>query len=462
MNSCQILHFGDNEQADIFGGRAAGLDTIYIKSIVAQSLDVPSFYFQRYLMKTAKLQNSILLSLFARRFVGKWPSPLEAFGYLVGGALAISYCQFINKNVSKYNIDRVLFLSRDGYVLKKVFDILFNVKSTYVYASRKVVLHCVDFHEIPEYENEAKNIFYKECETEFDTDKYNDWIINNYREYMEYFNSLNIVEKRLATVDLTTALFTGSKLIEKMVGGDLVVRLCTKCLKFFDKPNLQLIEKEQPIYVYQIIEELFSAPEPTCDRIDDGQPMFSNENIIEHERIERFRDIEKGIVAFVTDANEWFSVIPKFDCEECLKNIEIIARSNAYSSNAILNSLVHQSSIDGQYLTLLNLINRSYETGVSVKDYSETNNKCCSNKNYNRKFIRISFAKYIRYKILHIIGIGHYSQKLEDYIRTVNFARNNGYVLFDTTKARRYKILSKVSKKYLMKYKQYLSRLSKI
>lgn len=61
------------------------------------------------------------------------------YGYIYGGLFVTGYCQFIHEYVKSHGIDKILFLARDGYVLKKAYEILFpdeREKCKYVYWSR--------------------------------------------------------------------------------------------------------------------------------------------------------------------------------------------------------------------------------------------------------------------------------------------------------------------------------------
>lgn len=71
--------------------------------------------------------------------MGKRYTPFYEFGYVYGGILALGYCRFIYKFVKEKNVDSIWFLSRDGEILKKIYDILFpNEDTKYVMWSRNV------------------------------------------------------------------------------------------------------------------------------------------------------------------------------------------------------------------------------------------------------------------------------------------------------------------------------------
>ncbi|MCL2254938.1 MAG: hypothetical protein FWC09_10900, partial [Lachnospiraceae bacterium] len=62
-------------------------------------------------------------------------------GFIYGGLFTVGYCQFIHEYAYAHELDKILFLSRDGDILKKVYDLLYPhdtypIKTEYVYWSR--------------------------------------------------------------------------------------------------------------------------------------------------------------------------------------------------------------------------------------------------------------------------------------------------------------------------------------
>ena len=47
------------------------------------------------------------------------------YGFIYGGLFVLGYCQFIHKYCTSHKIDKILFLSRDGDILKQVYDQIF-------------------------------------------------------------------------------------------------------------------------------------------------------------------------------------------------------------------------------------------------------------------------------------------------------------------------------------------------
>ena len=64
------------------------------------------------------------------------------FGYKYFGPLIYNFVIWLLNDLKRNKIEKVYFLSRDGYIIKKAFDIinLTNIKSYYFYASRRSII----------------------------------------------------------------------------------------------------------------------------------------------------------------------------------------------------------------------------------------------------------------------------------------------------------------------------------
>lgn len=64
-------------------------------------------------------------------------SPAYEYGYKYGGLLILGFCEYIHKIAREKNADKLLFFSRDGYIVKQVYNRLYPDEQTvYVYWSR--------------------------------------------------------------------------------------------------------------------------------------------------------------------------------------------------------------------------------------------------------------------------------------------------------------------------------------
>lgn len=61
------------------------------------------------------------------------------FGYIYGGMFVVGYCRFIHEYVRQNKVDKILFLARDGYIIQKVYELMYPEevsKCRYMYWSR--------------------------------------------------------------------------------------------------------------------------------------------------------------------------------------------------------------------------------------------------------------------------------------------------------------------------------------
>ena len=74
---------------------------------------------------------------------GRWEFPRAyEYGFVYGGLFALGYCRFIREYAQRKGVDRLLFLSRDGAVLRKLYQRLYpeDPRPVYVYWSRRAAM----------------------------------------------------------------------------------------------------------------------------------------------------------------------------------------------------------------------------------------------------------------------------------------------------------------------------------
>ena len=148
-----IMHLGDDYHSDFENARLYGIDAFFIEKII----DI----FLKDNIRAEKLLHenknnigvSIMLGLSAFSYFNKNDKNKENnywrnFGFIYGGPSVFSYMNWVKKQIIKENIKEVLFVARDGYSLKKVFDIIKPeyIKTHYIYAPRIIYyLIALDF-----------------------------------------------------------------------------------------------------------------------------------------------------------------------------------------------------------------------------------------------------------------------------------------------------------------------------
>lgn len=158
----KIVHVGDNKITDINGANKAGIDSKFYQACRERGEEYRARGFSSLIGSAyyACVNNTIHNGA----SILEKDQPMWEFGFKYAGMAAIGYANWIHsKSKGK---DVVLFLSRDGAILKEVYDLMFNdIKSQYLLWSRIAAIRNVRFGETREQilerifsENEDKGI----------------------------------------------------------------------------------------------------------------------------------------------------------------------------------------------------------------------------------------------------------------------------------------------------------------
>lgn len=131
----KIVHIGDNRIADIKGAQLASIDSRLYQSCRERGNDNRARGFSSligsayYAMVNNRLHSGVVAKL---DYTLAWE-----FGYLYGGIVALGYVNWIHQKAKEEKKELVIFLSRDGAVLKKIYDQLYDdIPSCYLLWSR--------------------------------------------------------------------------------------------------------------------------------------------------------------------------------------------------------------------------------------------------------------------------------------------------------------------------------------
>ena len=132
----KVIHVGDNPRSDLKMAEANGFDTAFYPNINRNQLLYRPF------------DMSVVVGGAYRGIIGshiynglKTYSREYEYGFIYGGLFVLGYCKFIHDYLVKENPDKLLFLSRDGDILKKVYDYMYPGNPTeYVLWSRKAAI----------------------------------------------------------------------------------------------------------------------------------------------------------------------------------------------------------------------------------------------------------------------------------------------------------------------------------
>ncbi len=120
-----IVHVGDDPKADVENARKVGITAVYYPnaSDIGGRDRVPGMSYMTGRVYSALVNNRLYCN------AGEQDDPLAhdeffRFGYLYGGMYVLGFAQWINQFVRSAELDKVLFLSRDGDLVSKIYDML--------------------------------------------------------------------------------------------------------------------------------------------------------------------------------------------------------------------------------------------------------------------------------------------------------------------------------------------------
>ena len=137
-NSARIIQVGDNIFSDINQAQKYGFDAEYYKNVNDAGRQ----------WRTEEM--SEITGTVYRGVVNSWIhnglklySQSYEFGFIYGGIFCMGYCRWIHDYVKNNGIEKILFLSRDGYILNRLYQFLYpgdREKCEYVYWSRRAAV----------------------------------------------------------------------------------------------------------------------------------------------------------------------------------------------------------------------------------------------------------------------------------------------------------------------------------
>lgn len=132
MKTDSISHIGDNYGSDVKNALNHGINAIEYKNVncsgnVFRPKDMSPVIGSAY--------SGIVNRRLYRGDLNF--SPAYEYGYKYGGLLILGFCEYVHSIAAEKKADKILFFSRDGYIVKQVYDKLYKGENTvYVCWSR--------------------------------------------------------------------------------------------------------------------------------------------------------------------------------------------------------------------------------------------------------------------------------------------------------------------------------------
>lgn len=355
----KCLHIGDNQKADIINPKKYGINTFKVMNSYDMML---SSTIKDVAINIHGLNDSILTGLFLSRLfnspfaLNKYKGKpviddLFNFGYLFFGPLILSYFIWLIKETRKDEVDKILFLAREGFSLEKLYSKIvktFNVEKVpeaiYFKTSRRMALvpsirTKEDIYEALEnsFSGTLKELLFHRfglvCEDEIGDkqitnlskevlqiiEKYEKEILEIAKEerknYLKYIDSLKINNNKKIGLADTGVKGTIQYYLSKFIDAEFIGYYFTAYTGANNPYSLG--EKIKALYPetlhsnssnmlkYHILfESTLAAPEGMYIKLgSDGKfingPIFSNQKIFKQKQ-----QIHKGIEAFIMDVFE--------------------------------------------------------------------------------------------------------------------------------------------------------------
>ncbi|MCX8711451.1 hypothetical protein J3U57_03535 [Gilliamella sp. B3464] len=331
-----LLHIGDNYYSDYERAIEKGIDAYHYKKAIDQLFESNIRTKMYYDQNPNDVGASILLGLLAYNHLKFDKNYWKNFGYNYAGPTVFSYVYWLKKSFEKDNINNALFVARDGYSLKKVFDLMNDdeVKSSYIYAPRVLsTLFYLDFNQNKyidpnEKFSAVKNILshYKERNNilkektpnitsteegvafiEQHIDIYKKLAEEETKSYKDYIENLSLKEN-LAIIDTCSINLSSQRLIEKIIGKQLYGYYFL--LQANENTNINLDDyilrayredKFSWIKDWDVMEFFMTSPEPPIKDFRNGNPIYKKPDNNDKIRSEIYPVLSQGIVEFAKD-----------------------------------------------------------------------------------------------------------------------------------------------------------------
>lgn len=284
----RILHIGDNEHSDVKMAGVVGVPAHHYLNLRDEIWGICPFL-KAYLSEWPSQRKRLQIGALVRGYKlaegsnkGYW----WRLGYFFGGALGHLYVTWLAETARERGITHLMFVARDGYLWKKMFDSLnTGIKTDYFYAPRLTsVKVCGVIGCDPVAVAERQRIL--------DSLPGNDPAAESsqYRTYIQGFQ----VDERTAIVDGCSSAFSVQRLVEKTVGHQ-VETFYLATLHAAQSNGNSLFPCGSNLIWQQLAEYIFSSPERPIEGLDNLKPRYCRD-VADAElfRESIFAEIEKG------------------------------------------------------------------------------------------------------------------------------------------------------------------------
>jgi len=339
ISPSHIFHIGDNKNSDYLVPKQIGINSFLYPTIMKQFINSNKLFLNLLKKKNISLGISISLGICAINWIKskKENNYFYNLGFNIAGIANYCFCNFINEEAIKKNIDQILFVTRDGYTLEKSFKFFNNTISTNYVSLNRFQTKIDDFiNGVNLDKEEYKQIllFLKQVfinnkliqQYTIDIIDIQNFISNNYNilkdllsQYQKNFylyinNKINKNTKNIMIADSTTNSFSAALLAKKILETKIIYSISLQTTAK-SVPNeikslhlLEIKNKSDGFENWDLMEFFFSAPTPQVLGIDFHERfVYGEKNPYENSNITAYKDVSKGMIDFVKEIKNIFS-----------------------------------------------------------------------------------------------------------------------------------------------------------
>lgn len=375
INPQNILHIGDNLQADTKRARQAGWDSLPYTALFKQYLQTHPR--QHKLWKQNPCYDfSVLLALMAlHQMHNETTAYFPQLGYEIGGPAAYGFMRWLYQKAQENHTSHLLFTARDGYTLLRVFNTFpaTGIKASYIYAPRFLNRICHLDYEPKNTEQMGAIIEYfsgksaslaaalpkgslsREKMQQFlqqHKDTFSALAKQELAHFRELFTRYTEPPYQIGIVDSVTSSFSAQKLIASCFGKENTcgyywaasTKEPTGAWRFEHyRPNTNRTEDHVSLtHHWEFMEFLFTAPEPPIRQITpEGRPVYTHAiTAQEKQRTAIYPLVSDAMTAFAQDVQHLF-----VGQDLCLEADRVVAWINHF--------LLHPTSTDQKEMSVL-------------------------------------------------------------------------------------------------------------
>ena len=367
LNGCDVFHIGDSPWSDAKKPLEKGIKSYLYQQSLTTLLDIDNRIKKQY-EESNELATHLILGLVHAKYQSLKPvgrfiksekdlkdtsrQDIKAFipkifkeeeywtkfGYCFAGPAVVGFIGWIANQVKKLEVEQVLFVGRDGYVLSKIFEKYYpKISIKYIWAPRAVRAACAARDAL---QSDTSIFTITDLVTLVDSFIARDWLPRTWQapvivddverrkflrneiykvkehvdivieEYKSYLQKTDIftIKAKTAVVDSCSINLSSQKLLSEFLPVNKLEGLywvipegySSKDLEFFSTHTFQM-KKRHEIITWNLMEWIMTAPYPGINYIDGEKLVFNQVHPNEKVRNDIYPIMEKGILSFASD-----------------------------------------------------------------------------------------------------------------------------------------------------------------